>query len=314
MIITIRVLTIVSLFFSGISYNQPTFCANASWNSTAITFANTTTIGTNPYGMFVNTNNTVYVADRSDYRVVVWANGSPTPTRNISGGLVLPDSVFVTDNGNVYVDNGYSNYRVDEWGLNSTSSVPAMYMCGQCFGLFVDINNMLYCSLHSYHEIVSKSLNTRLNIWNTVAGTGSAGSTSITLNAPFGIFVDINLNLYVADYGNSRIQQFPSGQLNGTTVNTGTITLSYPTSVILDGNGYLFISDCNNHRIIGSGPNGFQCIVACSGAGSTSSQLYYPVTLSFDSYGNIFVTDQFNHRIQKFLLASNSCSKYNYIS
>jgi hypothetical protein len=172
---------------------------------------------------------------------------------------------------------------------------------------------MLYCSLYSYHEIVSKSLNTRLNIWNTVAGTGSAGSTSITLNSPFGIFVDINLNLYVADYGNSRIQQFPSGQLNGTTINTGTITLSYPTSIILDGNGYFFISDCYNHRIIGSGPNGFHCIAACSGAGSTSSQLYYPVTISFDSYGNIFVTDQFNHRIQKFLLASNSCSKYNHM-
>jgi hypothetical protein len=313
MIITIGVLTIVLLFFSGISYNRPTFCPNASWNATGITFANTATIGTSPNGIFVNTNNTVYVADQSAGQVVVWANGSATPTRNISSGLVFPYSVFATDNGDVYVDNGNSNYRVDKWGLNSTSSVPAMYVCGQCFGLFVDINNMLYCSLYSYHEIVSKSLNTRLNVWNTVAGTGSGGSTSIMLNNPRGIFVDIYLNLYVADSGNNRIQQFPSGQLNGTTVATGTITLNYPTSVILDANGYFFIVDCNNHRIIGSGPNGFQCIAACSGGGPTSSQLNNPLTLSFDSYGNIFVTDQNNNRIQKFLLASNSCSKYNHM-
>jgi hypothetical protein len=118
----------------------------------------------------------------------------------------------------------------------------------------------------------------------------------------------------VADYGNNRIQQFPSGQLNGTTVNTGTISLYHPTSVILDGNGYFFIVDNANHRIIGSGPNGFQCIAACSGSyGSSSSQLYNPLGLSFDSYGNIFVADQYNNRIQKFLLVSNSCSKYNHM-
>jgi len=313
MIITIPVLTIVSLFFSGISYNQPKFCANATWNSTAITFANVATIGGSPNGLFVDTNNTVYVADQGDGWVVVWTNGSATPTRNISGGLNTPLSVFATDNGDVYVDNGNSNYRVDKWGLNSTSSVPAMYMCGTCRGLFVDINNMLYCSMFNSHEVVSKSLNTRLNIWNTVAGTGSPGSTSVTLTNPMGIFVDINLNLYVVDHGNSRIQQFPSGQLNGTTVNTGPITLNAPTSVILDGNGYLFIADYKNNRIIGSGPNGFQCIASCSGSGSSSSQLDGPITLSFDSHGNIFVTDQDNNRVQKFLLASNSCSKYNHM-
>ncbi|CAF1253105.1 unnamed protein product [Adineta steineri] len=265
-------------------------------------------VGSAPAGMYVDRNNSVYATDRTNNRIQVWLNGSTTLTGTLSGGLYFPYSVFVTDNGDVYVDNGYTNYRVDKWGWNSTSSVPAMYVCAQCNGLFVDLNNMLYCSMNTYHQVVSKSLDTRLNVWRTVAGTGKANSTSVTLNGPWGIFVDSNLNIYVADYGNSRIQRFSSGQSNGTTIVTGAIVLYLPTSVILDADGYLFIVDNGNSRIIGSGSYGFRCIAACSGIGSSSSQLYYPIALYFDSYGNIFVIDQINTRIQKFLLLSNICN------
>ncbi|CAF3787887.1 unnamed protein product [Adineta steineri] len=302
---------LLSLFIgqtSGISYNQPKLCANASWNSTAITFATSATVGTGPYGIFVNSNNTVYVADQSNARIQVWLNGNMTPSRTVSGGLTKPFSLFATDNGDIYVDNAYSNKRVDKWGLNSNSSVPAMYVCSQCTGVFVDINNMLYCSIYNSHKVISQSLSIRLPVWNTAAGTGTGGATSLTLNGPRGIFVDNNLNLYVADGNNNRIQKFLSGQLNGTTIPTGTITLNIPTAVVLDADGYLFIVDCNNHRLIGSGSYGFRCIAACSGQGSLSNQLYYPVMLSFDSYGNIFVTDSDNNRIQKFLLITNSCN------
>ncbi|CAF4344515.1 unnamed protein product, partial [Adineta steineri] len=162
--------------------------------------------------------------------------------------------------------------------------------------------------MSTHHQVVSKSLDTRLNVWSIVAGTGTAGSTSVTLNTPCGMFVDTNLNLYVADTYNNRIQKFASGQLNGTTIATGAFVLYHPTSVILDADGYIFITDNANHRLIGSGPNGFRCIAACSGYGSSSSQLNYPVTLSFDSYGNIFVVDQSNNRVQKFLLLPSSCN------
>ncbi|CAF4174595.1 unnamed protein product, partial [Adineta steineri] len=266
-------------------------------------------VGSLPVGMYVDRNNSVYVADQANGRIQVWLNGSVTLTGTLSGNLSVPYSVFVTDNSDVYVDNGYTNYRVDKWALNSTSSVPAMYMCAPCYSLFIDINNILYCLMSTYHQVVSKSLDTRLNVWNIVAGTGTAGSTSVTLYEPWGIFVDINLNLYVADTGNSRIQIFALGQLNGITLATGDITLNHPTSVIFDADGYIFITDNWNHRLVGSGPNGFRCIAACSGAaGSTSTQLYYPHTMSFDSYGNIFVTDQYNNRVQKFLLLPNSCN------
>jgi hypothetical protein len=147
-----------------------------------------------------------------------------------------------------------------------------------------------------------------------VAGTGIQGSVPNQLSNPVGIFVDVNLDLYVADCGNDRVQLFQSEQSNGITVAGSqspnpTISLRCPTGIVLDAQKYLFIVDSSNHRIVGSGPNGFRCLVGCYGQGSESNQLSYPSSLSFDRSGNMFVADQSNHRIQKFLLMENSFSK-----
>jgi sugar lactone lactonase YvrE len=301
--------------FPAFPYNQPKFCPNASWNANAITFASISEVGQYPRGIFVDTNNTVYVADATNNRVQVWFNESINPTKTISGNLSGPNAVFVTTNGDIYVDNGLYNGRVDKWTMDANASVPAMYVTSTCYGLFVDINDTLYCSTPDLHQVVKSSLNDNTTTSTLAAGTGSSGSTSNLLNQPYGIFVDDNFDLYVADYGNSRIQLFGLGQLNATTVvGSGslstTISLNTPSGIVLDANHYLFIVDCGDNRIVGSGPNGFQCLVGCSGAGSASNQLYAPSTLSFDGYGNIFVTDFANNRVQKFILLTNLCGKY----
>ncbi len=300
----------------AVSYNQPKFCSNASWNPYATTFANISTVGGNPTGIFINTNNTVYVANQDLGQIVVWDNESSTPTRIISGNLRNPFSLFVTTSGDIYVDSAKPTGQIDKWTLNSSSGIPTMYTCSKCYGLFVDINNILYCSMRVLHQVVTKSLNSVSNTLTIVAGNGTAGSTSYTLNEPSGIFVDINFDLYVADCGNNRIQLFPSGQLNGTAVpesgsSGATITLKCPTAIVLDRDNNLFILDSHNFRIVRPGPNGFQCLVGCSGSsGSAPNQLSYPNALSFDSYGNMFVTDYSNNRIQKFDLITNLCGKF----
>jgi hypothetical protein len=190
-----------------------------------------------------------------------------------------------------------------------------MYVPNSCYGLFIDINNTLYCSVPTLNQVISKSLDDVSNVSKIVAGTNVSGSMSNMLSAPRGIFVDTSFNLYVADSYNNRIQLFPSGQLNATTVvGNGapeTITLNFPISIVLDADGYLFIVDRSNHRIIGSGANGFRCIVGCSSApDSTSYQLNLPRAISFDSHGNIFVADNGNTRIQKFVLGTNSSGKH----
>jgi len=296
----------------AISFNQPNFCPSATWNSTGITFANNNIVGVNPSGIFVNINNTVYVANQQLSLIQVWFQGNTIPMTITAANNSDPISIFVTLTNDIYVDN--NNY-IDEWTSNSASSITALYVGGTCYDLFIDSNNSLYCSLCSSHQVIKRSLNSSNSQLTVMAGTGCSGFLFNMLYDPHGIFVDINFNLYVADSGNNRIQLFQSGQSNGTTVAgigaPGTITLHYPTDVLLDADGYLFIVDSYNFRIVGSGPTGFRCVVGCSDTpGSASDQLYYPSSMAFDSYGNIFVTDTQNNRIQKFILATNSCGKY----
>ena len=190
-----------------------------------------------------------------------------------------------------------------------------MYVADSCFGLFIDVNDDLYCSLGSLHKVVKQLLNGATNTSSIVAGNGTSGNSSSMLSEPRGIFVDASLTLYVADCWNHRVQYFLPGDLSGTTILTngsnGSFTLRYPTAVIMDMDNYLYISDCGNSRILGSGLAGFRCIAGCTNTnGSAADQLYGPFGIAFDIYGNLFVVDAGNNRLQKFSLALNSCSKF----
>jgi hypothetical protein len=127
----------------ALSFNQPTFSPCASWNSDATTFANSSTVGLQPFNLFVSTSNTVYIAAPGFNQTVVWPERSNTPTRNISGGLINPYSVFVTSNGDIYVDNGDVNRRVDKWASNAISSVAVMNVTSRCIDLFIDTDDTL---------------------------------------------------------------------------------------------------------------------------------------------------------------------------
>ena len=296
------------------SYNRPKFSPCATWNPNAITFSDSNTLIGNPVGIFINTDNTVYATTSSRSSVLVWTEGSSNLTSSIFSDLLYSDGVFVTTSGDVYADNGDTNKRVELWTANTNNSSISMYVRGTCSGLFVDIYDTLYCSIWSIHQVLKKPAGGDANTSFIAAGTGASGSAPDMLHYPNGVFVDIDLNLYVADNGNHRIHLFRSGQLNGTTVAgagaTDTITLDSPTTVVLDADGYLFIVDRGHHRIVGSGPRGFRCIAGCSGlSGATANQLFYPYGLGFDSYGNLYVTDASNNRIQKFLLAKNECGE-----
>jgi len=189
-----------------------------------------------------------------------------------------------------------------------------MYVNRGCIDLFIDVNNTHYCSIDNGHRVVKMSLHDSTNMLMTAAGTGCPGSASNMLNESCGIFVDMNFDLYVADAGNNRIQRFPHGDLNGTTVAgyaaAVSFTLYRPRSIVLDADGNIFIVDSDRHRIVRSSSKEFQCLVGCSGvSGSATDQLSNPWSLAFDSYGNMFVTDMNNDRIQMFILATNSCGE-----
>ncbi|CAF1035223.1 unnamed protein product [Adineta ricciae] len=297
---------------TGISYNRPKLCVNASWTVNATTFVNHSTFGMYPWNVFVDTNDTIYIMDRNYGILYMWLKGNITMSKNISQSQSFSYGFFVTDSGDIYVDNGGRYGRVSKWPMNASNAVSAMDVPQSCFDLFIDSNNTLYCSISTFNEVVAKSLSDTSSSLRTVAGTGCSGSTSYELAIPIGIFVNADFDLYVADYGNRRVQLFQSGQKNATTVAgsgaPGTITLNCPTDIVLDNDDYLFIVDQCGSRIIGSGPDGFQCIAGCSGSsGSASDKLNNPRYMAFDSNGNIYVSDYGNSRIQLFTLEKSLC-------
>jgi hypothetical protein len=305
---------VLLLIFIDVFYNLPKFCPFASWNPNGTTFGNSNTTGMYPYDIFIDTNNTIYVAATTLMQVQVWPEGNTYPKKTpiINASISVPFTLFVTITGDMYLGN--NNNSVDLWTSNLSNFSIAMYVNGSCWGLFVDLNNSLYCSLKELHQVVKRPQSSNVNTPTMVAGTGTRGSEPNMLYNPHGIFVDMNFDLYVADCSNHRIQKFTFNNRTGTTVaGTGaadSITLSCPIGVVLDADGYLFIAELENHRIVGSGPYGFRCIVGCTGVnGSQPYELNEPRTLRFDNHGNIYVTEQNNHRIQKFSLATNSCSK-----
>ncbi|CAF1158512.1 unnamed protein product [Adineta steineri] len=295
----------------ALSFNQPKFCQTATWNSNGITFANQSIVSQAPSAIFVNTNNTIYVVNRENNTIVMWQEKSVNPTKIISGNFTEPCSLFVASNGDIYIDDGKKDGRVQKWSAETNTFDTVMNVNSSCLGLFVDINNTLYCSMSDHHQVVKRSLNDPVVTSNRfAAGTGIKGSHSDELNGPCGIFVDVNLDLYVTDCHNDRVQLFQSEKSNGITVagSRSTITLHCPNGIVLDAEKYLFILDFRNHRIVGSSVNGFRCLVGCYGIGSQPSQLNNPFSFSFDRSENIFVADSSNNRIQKFQYLEESCN------
>ena len=283
-------------FFVVRSFNQPKFCPNASWNPNAITFADQIVVGILPHNIFITTKNMIVVPQRESGQILIWRdNTTGNPTRKILANLSNPWSVFVTGDEQIFVDNTATNGQVDRWTLNGTRLSSTFFHHSRCSGLFVDVNNQLYCSDYNLHQVLRQSLMDPSGGLTIVAGTGDAGSTVETLNSPVGIFVTFGLDLYVADYSNHRVQLFRPGQRSGTTVagygSSGTTDLNEPSGVVSwIADGYLFIVDQGNNRIVGSGPNGFRCLVGCSRKCRGSRfqcNCIHPHTMSFDKWMEI---------------------------
>lgn len=111
-------------------------CSNASWTTTGITVAGSST-GTSgsaltllsgPQDFDVSTNYTVYVADTSNHRVVSWNQGASTGvlvagqtgTAGSTASLLNAPTSIQYGNGSIYVAD-FNNYRVQKWVVGASS-------------------------------------------------------------------------------------------------------------------------------------------------------------------------------------------------
>jgi hypothetical protein len=161
--------------------------------------------------------------------------------------LFIFRSLPPVSDGDIHVDNGIYNRRINQWMLNATSVSIAMPVLDLCFCLVVDLADRIYCLLVHFHEVVRQSSISYSSIITIVAGIGTNVNTSDSLSSSRDILVITQYYLYVADSQNNRIQLFPSGELQAVTVAgtgaPGTITLSCPAAVVLDHDGYFSFTD-----------------------------------------------------------------------
>ena len=158
------------------------------------------------------------------------------------------------------------------------------------------------------------------NYVTTYAGTGSIGfvngDTSIaSFNRPFGICLDQEGNVYLADAYNHCIRKISvDGEVS---VYAGTGVAGYldgpadearfnqPLNICFDPEGNMYVSDFLNQRIrkiswdmevttiAGSGLAGWQ------NGPAEEAKFNYPRGICVDDLGNLYIGDSWNHRIRK---------------
>jgi hypothetical protein len=174
-------------------------------------------------GVAVSPGNVIFGSDTSNH--ALWRNAT-VPLGYAGGGgasnqLNGPQGIAydtTINPGYVYIANA-NQHTIVQWALtlnagnvvagtngvpgtnNSTMNYPVAVKLDPLGNLFVVDNNnhrvQLYCRFP-----------TVLTYGRTVAGTGVLGNTPVTLNYPSGIALDKDLNIYVADTSNHRIQKY----------------------------------------------------------------------------------------------------------
>ncbi|CAF3584707.1 unnamed protein product [Rotaria socialis] len=268
----------------------------------------------NPWGLYVDDDQTVYVADRDNRRIVKWKSGAPSG-QMVAGGngqgseahqLSDPLDVIVDKDRDSLIISDTSNRRVVRWpGRNGTSGETIISSIN-CWGLTMDESGSLYVVDFGKHEV--RRYKTGESQGTVVAGGNGSGNRLDQLSYPRYVFVDRDHSVYVSDWGNHRVMKWMKGTKEGIIVvggqgkGNGLTQLAFPRGVVVDQLGTVNVAEYGNARIMRwpKGATQGSVIVGGNGQGGQLKQLNRPVGLSFDRHDNLYVVDFGNHRGQKF--------------
>jgi hypothetical protein len=188
-----------------------------------------------PTGLFVDAGGNIFIVDHAN-RVV----------RKVTGGIIT-----------TIAGTGISGYSGDG-GPATNARIDAV-------NIFVDTRGNIYLAdLYSVIRVVDT-----YSVINTVAGTGVAGysgdggsSLEAQLNEPYGVYVDNNGNIYIADSGNNCVRMVNKdkgiittiagdgiGGYSGDGGPANKASLNSPSNIVLDQFGNIYVADFNNNRI-----------------------------------------------------------------
>ncbi|CAF5099768.1 unnamed protein product, partial [Rotaria sp. Silwood1] len=279
--------------------------SNARWQQNGITVAGGNRQGnginqlSDPYGLYVDHDQTIYVADQSNHRIVEWKRGA-TSGQVIAGGngqgsgdhqLDNPEDVIIDKERDSLIICDYSNRRVVRWPRRNGTSGETIISNILCVGLTMDENGSLYITDYGKHEV--RRYRKGESQGTVVAGGNGYGNRLDQLSFPTYVFVDRDHSVYVSEWDNHRVMKWMEGAKQGIVVAGGQgegndlTQLSYPQGVVVDQLGTVYVADGENNRIMRwpQGATQGNVIVGGNGSGEKSNQLNWPFGLSFDRHG-----------------------------
>lgn len=307
------------------SLSVPTISTHAKWAQNAITVAGGNGQGhelnqlSDPWGAYVDIDQTIYIADRSNHRIVEWKHDA-TSGQIVAGGngeghrtdqLNRPVNVTVDRATDSLIICDYGNRRVVRWPRRNGTTGETIISNISCWGLTMDNDGRLYVSDVNKNEV--RRYERGDTNGTVVAGGNGRGKHLEQLSGPYYFAVDRDHSIYIPDCNNHRVVRWKEGAKKGAVIagdqdyGKGPTELSGPYGVIVDPLGAVYIADCNNNRVM-RWPKGAaegSLVVGGNGSGRRANQFNSPCDLSFDRQCNLYVVDNNNHRVQKFIVEPN---------
>ncbi|XP_043563255.1 E3 ubiquitin-protein ligase TRIM71 [Chiloscyllium plagiosum] len=147
-----------------------------------------------------------------------------------------------------------------------------------------------------------------------ICSFGGEGDEDGQLCRPWGVCVNKEGYIIIADRSNNRVQVFtPSGTYHHKFGTAGARPGQFdrPAGVACDQNCRIVVADKDNHRIQVFTFEG-QFILKFGEKGSKNGQFNYPWDVAVNTDGKILVSDTRNHRVQLFGPDGNFVSKYGF--
>nr|XP_029735436.1 protein wech-like isoform X2 [Aedes albopictus]XP_029735437.1 protein wech-like isoform X2 [Aedes albopictus]XP_029735438.1 protein wech-like isoform X2 [Aedes albopictus]XP_029735439.1 protein wech-like isoform X2 [Aedes albopictus] len=143
---------------------------------------------------------------------------------------------------------------------------------------------------------------------------GFDGHEDGQVSRPWGIAVDKDGHVLVADRRNNRVQVFyPDGTFKLKFGSKGTANGQFdlPAGICTDGQNRIIVVDKDNHRVQVFSANGL-FLLKFGSYGKDCGQFQYPWDVAVNIKGEILVTDSRNHRIQLFNSEGQFISRFSF--
>jgi sugar lactone lactonase YvrE len=203
--------------------------------------------------MFIDDDQTIYVADWGNDRIMEWKRNA-TSGQIVAGGnregnrndqLNRPSKVIIDKENDFLIICDQGNRRVVRWPRRNGTSGEILILNIDCRDLIMDNDGYLYISDWNQHEVRRWKIGEMNGI--IVAGGNGEGNRLGQLNTPTNIFIDEDHSVYVSDSNNHRVMKWMKGAKEGIVVaggqgqGNGLRQLSSPGGIIVDQLGSVYI-------------------------------------------------------------------------